>query len=1005
MTASDAADNQKPTQDVTGPLPAGHEEQPSALDRRIDFGQLGWYGVWAAIALAIAAVLRFAQLDAYVLSQREGDWAYRAWSLYTGKPLPPGQSLPEVSPLFLLLQTAMYFLFGVTDAIARSGAAIAGIGIVALTLALRPVLSRASVIGMAILAAVSPTLVFASRTIDPSILIAFFSLLSIVAILRAGVSFESRAAWWAAIFGGSLAAMIASGPEGVSAIIAIGVALAVASVADGRRDEEGRQGPVAAGLAAITSSSRGLAGAIAAFVIVSLLAFSRLLSEASALDGFFITFRDWGRMMATQTSTTPTQFFFYATLLYELAAVVFAIVALSSSESSRDEEPGRRLLKPTLFATWFVVALVLQSLASGRQADQTVLVTLPLILLGGIGLGRIITRIRWRTLANTRDGLILAAMFGLFFGGAGVVTLIARTNDASSTTTSSPWLGVLFILFIVVIPFAYLVVRESTRAHYPRYAGWCALLALTVLLGVYTVRSTTQLAWIRADTGVEMIAQRVPTRAVRSFVDQTLRLSRDLSVTEVSNVDNTGSFGLNIAIDPAVEDPFMWYFRDFPNVTVTSPAGWGDADMVIAPTKEGMEDNGFIVQSRGWLNRVPPEFESLSLGAVFSTVFSPSQWYDGFRFIIFRELDVEPVPEQISTGYTFRLSNQMNPSAGPFDLETGQSLGPGTSLGQVNGPTGIALSNDGQTIYVVDAGNQRIQRFSRDGAFLGAWSAEDDQRIGLGWFDPASQGASDIIVGPDDLIYVADTWNHRIMILDTDGNLVRELGRSGEITDTGNSTDPSVSPGLFYGPRSLAIAGGELYVTDTGNERVQVFASDGAFLRAFGGTGSEPGQLLEPVGIAIGPDGNVYVADTGNARISVFTSQGEPVTQIPMPNWEGQIGQQSFLRFDANGILYVTTPTNGTIQAWNGTEFVPVEGEGANFAVTAPSGMAIDQDGAMLVTETSTSRIIQFPIVLPQGFAASTGEATPGASPVVASPVTNEGDAPPDAGATPDAVG
>jgi DNA-binding beta-propeller fold protein YncE len=418
-----------------------------------------------------------------------------------------------------------------------------------------------------------------------------------------------------------------------------------------------------------------------------------------------------------------------------------------------------------------------------------------------------------------------------------------------------------------------------------------------------------------------------------------------------------------------------------------------------------MEDNGFIVQSRGWLNRVPPEFESLSIGSVFSTVFSPSEWYDGFRFILFRELEVAPVPEQFSAGYTFRLSNQMNPSAGPFDLETGQTLGPGTSLGQVSGPTGIALSNDGQTIYVVDGGNQRIQRFSRNGAFLGAWSAEDDQRIGLGWFDPASQGASDIIVGPDNLIYIADTWNHRIIILDAEGNLVRELGRSGEITDTGNSTDPSVSPGLFYGPRSLAIADGELYVTDTGNERVQVFASDGTFLRAFGGTGSEPGQLLEPVGIAIGPDGNVYVADTGNARISVFTTQGEAVTQIPMPTWEGQIGQQSFLRFDANGILYITTPTTGTIQAWNGAELVPVSSEGAP-TVTAPVGMAIDQDGTMLVTETSTSRIIQFPIVLPDGFASSATGATPGASsPVVASPVATEGTPAPDDEASPPAVG
>ena len=121
----------------------------------------------------------------------------------------------------------------------------------------------------------------------------------------------------------------------------------------------------------------------------------------------------------------------------------------------------------------------------------------------------------------------------------------------------------------------------------PRYAGWCALLVVAVLLGFYTVRSTTQLAWIRADTGVELVAQHVPTEGTRAFVNQTLRLSRDLSLSEVSAADNTGSYGISIAVDPSIEWPFAWYFRDFQDLRITSPAGWNNADMVIAPTSEG----------------------------------------------------------------------------------------------------------------------------------------------------------------------------------------------------------------------------------------------------------------------------------------------------------------------------------------------------------------------------------------------------------------------------------
>jgi DNA-binding beta-propeller fold protein YncE len=319
-------------------------------------------------------------------------------------------------------------------------------------------------------------------------------------------------------------------------------------------------------------------------------------------------------------------------------------------------------------------------------------------------------------------------------------------------------------------------------------------------------------------------------------------------------------------------------------------------------------------------------------------------------------------------------------------------------LGQLSFPTGVAYSTDGEIIYIIDSGNQRIQRFARDGAFIGAWSAEEDSRRGLGWFAPANQGASDIVVGPDGLIYVADTWNHRVMVLDAEGNLVRELGRSGEITDTADSTDPAVSPGLFYGPRSIAIVDGEIYVTDTGNERVQVFASDGTFLRAFGGTGSEPGQLLEPVGIAIGPDGLVYVADTGNTRISVFEKDGTPVTQIPVPQWEGQFGQQSFLRFGSDGLLYITSPGNGAVLVWNGSEFAEV----AQGVVSAPVGIAFAPDGTLLISDTSTSSVDQVQVNLPEGFPGPQGTPAASGGTPGATPVASPEDEPV---ATPEAVG
>jgi uncharacterized protein (TIGR03663 family) len=988
VTEVDAANSGTGQAAVGVPAPVA---DPSPLDSRIDLARYGWFGVLAVVVLAIAAAIRFVNLDAYALTTREGEWAYDAWALFTGKPLPAGQDLPVVSPLFLLLQATTFFLFGVTDAIARSFAALTGVGLVALIVGFRPFLGRMPVLGMAFMAAISPTLVFASRTVDPAILIAFLAVLAVLALLRAGHASGIGARYWAGVFGASVAGMLVAGPEGISTIIALGIGLAVASVSDSRQGEDRHHGPVSAGASALLGSTGTLIAAVGTFVVVSLLAFSRLLSDASALEGFLITFSDWGRMMASQQSSTPTPFFFYAVLLYEFLAVVFAIVAVTTRPDPGSDDDRASSLQPTLLVTWFAASLVLHSLASGRQPDQTILVTLPLVLLGGIGLGRMLERIPWGTLITTRNGILPLAMFALFIGLAGVVTLIARSNDPQTVGTS-PVLGVIGVVLLVVVPLGLVIFREASTSGIPRYAGWSALLVVSVLLGFYTVRSATQLAWVRADSGTELVAQRIPTEGTRSFVDQTLRLSRDLSLTEVSAEDNTGSYGISIAIDPAIEWPFAWYFRDFPDVRVVSPAGWDNADMVIAPTPEGMEDAGYVVQSRNWLNRVPTVYEDLDMGTVMSYVFSPSKWYDGFRYLFYREMATPPVPEQMSVGYTFRLSNQMNPTSGPFDLATGQSLGPGSALGQLDQPTGIAVSPDGEIIYIVDSGNRRIQRFGRDGSFIGAWSAETDQRLGLGLFDEAQQGASDIVVGPDGLIYVADTWNHRVMILDATGQLVRELGRPGEVTDTGDSPDPTVQPGLFYGPRGVAVANGEIYVTDTGNERVQVFAPDGTFLRAFGGYGSEPGKLIEPVGIAIGPDGNVYVSDTGNARISVFTPAGEAVTQIPVPGWEGLVGQQTYLKFGANGVLYISSPGTGEILAWNGAEFVTIAGGQAGGDITAPVGMALTPDGMMLVTEPSVTQVSEFEIALPEGFAPNPG-ATPLSTPQPTIP------------STPDAVG
>jgi hypothetical protein len=126
--------------------------------------------------------------------------------------------------------------------------------------------------------------------------------------------------------------------------------------------------------------------------------------------------------------------------------------------------------------------------------------------------------------------------------------------------------------------------------------------------------------------------------------------------------------------------------------------------------------------------------------------------------------------------------------------------------------------------------------------------------------------------------------------------------------------------GLFSNPAGVALDGaGNVYVSDTGNHRIQKFDPNGAFLTQWGTLGSGNGQFNGPRGIACRA-GNVFVVDAGNARIQVFTLTGAYVTQWGSSGTgNGQFMAARGICADGYGTVYVTDATLNRVQSFSST--------------------------------------------------------------------------------------
>jgi DNA-binding beta-propeller fold protein YncE len=194
-------------------------------------------------------------------------------------------------------------------------------------------------------------------------------------------------------------------------------------------------------------------------------------------------------------------------------------------------------------------------------------------------------------------------------------------------------------------------------------------------------------------------------------------------------------------------------------------------------------------------------------------------------------------------------------------------------------------------------------------------------------------------------VYVADQGNNRIQKFTREGAFVTQFGAHG----TAN--------GQFNSPSGVAVdATGNIYVTDEYNHRIQKFDSAGQFVTKWGSLGFGNGQFYLPCGLALDDSANVYVADQGNYRIQKFTNSGAYVTQ-----WVSDFSDPVGAAVDAGGHVYVVDYGNSVIESFtrDGTYLNTWGGDPASL-LSSPRGVAADVHGKVYVTDSDNDRLQVF---------------------------------------------
>ena len=313
--------------------------------------------------------------------------------------------------------------------------------------------------------------------------------------------------------------------------------------------------------------------------------------------------------------------------------------------------------------------------------------------------------------------------------------------------------------------------------------------------------------------------------------------------------------------------------------------------------------------------------------------------------------------------------------------------GPATEA-QFTSPFGIAVASDG-SYYIADGNNYRVRRVGPDGIIQTIAGNGVSGYGGDG--GPATDAQfsvlSDIALGPDGALYIADTLNQRIRRVSSDG-IITTVAGGGQPADGLGDGGPATQARLGNTHGVRVGPDGSLYIADPGRSRIRRVGPDGIITTVAGngqagysgdGGPATQAQISGASGIALDSAGVLYIADTGNSRIRRVGPDGIITTVAGngtygysgdgVPATQTQLAMRSGIAAGSDGSLYITDTFNHRIRrigpdgiittvGGNGTNGLSSDGSPATQARLSDSyNLTFGADGMLYVADAGNNRI------------------------------------------------